>query len=182
MPTSVFKELGLGRTKPTTIILQLAYQSVTRPDGIVEDVLVQVGSLIFPVDFVVLNFEPDSKVPFILGHPFLATDGVIIDVEAGKLTMRAHDKVEVFDVYRTLKLLEIYKNLSAITAIDLAAESIHTLSTDPLERVLMGQDIFGDSKANGMVQFFDLMGIYAKEGGWEPLNRPLGPLPKPSIE
>ncbi|KAK4726897.1 hypothetical protein R3W88_031814 [Solanum pinnatisectum] len=61
MPTSLYKILGLGSPKPTTIILQLADQSVARPEGVVEDVLVQVGSLIFPVDFVVLKFEPDPE-------------------------------------------------------------------------------------------------------------------------
>ncbi|XP_049350311.1 uncharacterized protein LOC125814905 [Solanum verrucosum] len=75
MPTSLYKKLGLGSPKPTTIILQLADISVARPVGVVEDVLVQVGSLIFLVDFVVLNFVPDPEVPFILGRPFLATGG-----------------------------------------------------------------------------------------------------------
>ncbi|XP_015072466.1 uncharacterized protein LOC107016541 [Solanum pennellii] len=66
MQTSLSKKVGLGSPKPTTIILQLADRAVARSEGVVEDVLVQVGSLIFPVDFVVLNFEPDPEVPFIL--------------------------------------------------------------------------------------------------------------------
>jgi len=48
---------------------------------------VQVGSLIFPVDFVVLKFEPDPEVLFIVGRPFLATRWAMIDVAAGQLTM-----------------------------------------------------------------------------------------------
>ncbi|KAK4724660.1 hypothetical protein R3W88_027439 [Solanum pinnatisectum] len=83
MPTFLYKKLGLGSRKPTTIILPLADISVARPEGVVEDVLVQVGSLIFPVDFVVLNFEPDPEVSFILGRPFLATGRVMIDVATG---------------------------------------------------------------------------------------------------
>lgn len=47
------------------------------------------------MDFVVLNFEPDPKVPFTLGRPFLAIGKVMIDVAASQLTMRDHDKVEV---------------------------------------------------------------------------------------
>ncbi|XP_049410528.1 uncharacterized protein LOC125873699 [Solanum stenotomum] len=82
----------------------------TRPDGIIEDVLVQVGSLIFPVDFVILDFEPDPEVPFILGHHFLATRGALIDMAASRLTMRAHDKVEVFDVYKAMRLPAIYED------------------------------------------------------------------------
>ncbi|KAK4721619.1 hypothetical protein R3W88_011852 [Solanum pinnatisectum] len=43
MPTSLYKKLGLGSPKPTTIILQLVDRSVAMPKGVVEDVLVQVG-------------------------------------------------------------------------------------------------------------------------------------------
>ncbi|XP_015068676.1 uncharacterized protein LOC107013229 [Solanum pennellii] len=115
IPTSLYKKLSLGSPKPTTVILQLADRSVARPEGVVEDVLVQVGSLIFPVNFVVLNFEPGPEVPFILGCPFLATGKAMIDVVASQFTMRAHDKVEDFDVCRTLKMPPLYEELSAIT-------------------------------------------------------------------
>jgi len=47
MPTSLYKKLGLGSPKPTTIFLELADISVARSEGVVEDVLVEVGSLIF---------------------------------------------------------------------------------------------------------------------------------------
>ncbi|XP_049344024.1 uncharacterized protein LOC125808353 [Solanum verrucosum] len=123
MSLSLYQKLGLGSPKRTTVILQLADRSIARPEGVVEDVLVQVDSLIFPVDFVVLDFEPDYEVPFILGRPFLATGRALIDVTAGQLTMRAHDKVEVFDVYRALKLPSIYEELSVITVIDSIIES-----------------------------------------------------------
>ncbi|XP_055814215.1 uncharacterized protein LOC129883616 [Solanum dulcamara] len=72
MPRSMLKKLGLEELKSTIILLQLDDCSVARPDGIIEDVLVQEGSLIFPVDFIVLDFELDPEVPFILGPPFLA--------------------------------------------------------------------------------------------------------------
>ncbi|XP_022884032.1 uncharacterized protein LOC111400812 [Olea europaea var. sylvestris] len=39
MPLSVYKSLGLGEAKPTTISLQLADRSIKRPKGIIEDVL-----------------------------------------------------------------------------------------------------------------------------------------------
>ncbi|KAK4726849.1 hypothetical protein R3W88_031766 [Solanum pinnatisectum] len=109
--------------KPTTIILQLADRSVARSEGVVEDILVQVGSFIFPVYFVVMNFEPEPEVPFILGRLFLAIGRAMIDVAAGQLTMQAHDKVYVFDVYKELKLPDVYEELSAITVIDLEAEA-----------------------------------------------------------
>ena len=69
MPLSLYQKLGLGSLKRTTVILQLADRSIPRPEEVVEDVLVQVESLIFLVDFVVLDFELDSEVPFILARP-----------------------------------------------------------------------------------------------------------------
>ncbi|KAK4706432.1 hypothetical protein R3W88_033999 [Solanum pinnatisectum] len=141
------KQLGLGIPKPTNIILQLVDRFVARPDSVVEDILVQVGSLNFPIDFVVVNFEPNPEVPFILGRPFLATGRAMIDVAAGQLIMQAHDKVEVFDVYKGLKLPVMYEELTAITVIDLEAEARYITSKHPLERVLEGDDIYGDAEA-----------------------------------
>ncbi|XP_075076655.1 uncharacterized protein LOC142163283 [Nicotiana tabacum] len=48
MPLSVFRQLGLGEARPTTIILQLADCSHAHPKGVIEDVLVQVGSFNIP--------------------------------------------------------------------------------------------------------------------------------------
>ncbi|XP_015384897.1 uncharacterized protein LOC107176625 [Citrus sinensis] len=55
MPFSVFKKLGLGEPKATTVTLQLADRSIKYPRGIVEDVLVKVDKFIFPADFIVLD-------------------------------------------------------------------------------------------------------------------------------
>ena len=43
---SVYKQLGLGELKPTTITLSLADKSVKIPKGTIEDVLVQVDILL----------------------------------------------------------------------------------------------------------------------------------------
>ena len=67
MPLSVFRKLGLGEVKPTTISLHMADHSLTFPRGIIKYVLVKVGKFIFLVDFVVLNMEEDREIPLILG-------------------------------------------------------------------------------------------------------------------
>ena len=83
LPYSVYKQLGLGELKPTTITLSLADKSVKIPKGIVEDVLVKVDKFYYPVDFVVLDIEPvaieSNYVPIILGRSFLATTNAIIN-------------------------------------------------------------------------------------------------------
>ncbi|RVW82030.1 Retrovirus-related Pol polyprotein from transposon 17.6 [Vitis vinifera] len=48
LPYSVYKQLGLGELKPTSITLSLADRSVKIPRGIIEDVLVQVDNFYYP--------------------------------------------------------------------------------------------------------------------------------------
>ncbi|XP_024021582.1 uncharacterized protein LOC112091651 [Morus notabilis] len=60
MALSVYRKLGLGEAKPTTISLQLADRSIKYPRGIIEDVLVKVDKFIFPADFIVLDIEEDQ--------------------------------------------------------------------------------------------------------------------------
>ncbi|XP_063949903.1 uncharacterized protein LOC135152745 [Daucus carota subsp. sativus] len=103
MPLSVFKKLGLPEPKPTNMYLQLADRSITYPRGIVEDVLVKVDKLIFPADFVILDFEEDKKIPIILGRPFLATGQTLIDVQKGELTMRVQDQSVTFKLFNAMK-------------------------------------------------------------------------------
>ena len=88
MPLSIFKKLKLGEAQPTTITLQLADQSHTRPRGIIEDVLVKVDKFIFPADFIILDMEEDKEVPIILGRPFLDKGRALIDVQKGELKLK----------------------------------------------------------------------------------------------
>lgn len=46
--------------------------------------------------------------------------------------MRAHDKVEVFNVYKYLMMPPIYEELSAITVVDQEVNAKHILSKDHL--------------------------------------------------
>ncbi|RVW64476.1 Retrovirus-related Pol polyprotein from transposon 297 [Vitis vinifera] len=91
LPYSVYKQLGLGELKPTTITLSLADRSVKIPRGVIEDVLVQVDNFYYPVDFIVLDTDPTIKeanlVPIILGRPFLATSNAIINCRNGLMQL-----------------------------------------------------------------------------------------------
>ncbi|GKA00945.1 reverse transcriptase domain-containing protein [Tanacetum coccineum] len=73
MPFSVWKKLNLPNLTPTCMTLELADRSISRPIGIAKDVNVKVGVFQFPADFVVVDFEPDPRVPLILGRCFLKT-------------------------------------------------------------------------------------------------------------
>nr|GEU98820.1 hypothetical protein [Tanacetum cinerariifolium] len=80
MPLSVWKKLGLPDLIPTRMTLELANRAICTPDRIVRDVFVPVGKFTFPADFVVVDYESDPRVPFILGRPFLRTTRALIDV------------------------------------------------------------------------------------------------------
>ena len=92
MSLSVFRMMGLGEPKPTSLSLQLAKKSIKYPRGVIENKLVKVSKLYFPVDFIVLDMKEDREVPLILGHSFLAIGKMLIDIQQGKLTLRVRMK------------------------------------------------------------------------------------------
>ena len=92
IPYSVYEQLGLGEMTPTFITLQLADRSERKPRGVVEDVMVQVGEFVYPVDFVVLDMNQgrDSRhqTQVLLGRPFLATADAVIKCRTGILKLK----------------------------------------------------------------------------------------------
>ena len=88
---SMYKQLGLGELKPTSITLSLADRSIKIPKWTIEDVLIQVDKFYYLVDFVVLDIEPvavgANHVPIILGRPFLATSNAIINCRNGVMQL-----------------------------------------------------------------------------------------------
>ncbi|GJX84304.1 reverse transcriptase domain-containing protein [Tanacetum coccineum] len=98
MPLSVWKTLSLLELSTTRMTLELATRTIVVPEGIAEDVFVRVGKFTFPADFVVVDYEVDSRVPLILGRPFLRTAHALVDVHGEKLTLRVGDEELVFNV------------------------------------------------------------------------------------
>ena len=118
MPLSVFKQLGVGEYRPTTVTLQLADRSHVYPEGKIEDVLVNVDKFIFPVDFIVLEFEADKEVPIILGRPFLVTEKTLIDVQKGELAMRGNDQQVTFNVLEAMKNPDELEDCNFLSVVD----------------------------------------------------------------
>ncbi|XP_073147582.1 uncharacterized protein [Henckelia pumila] len=86
-------------------IKQMADRSTIFPTGFLEDVLVEVGDLIFPADFYVLDMKSNElNSPILLGRPFLKTSKSIINVDNGNLTMEFDGKIAKFDIFDTLKI------------------------------------------------------------------------------
>ncbi|XP_010541251.1 PREDICTED: uncharacterized protein LOC104814768 [Tarenaya hassleriana] len=103
LPLSIFKKLNVGELKPTRMALQLVDRIVKYPAEILEDVPLKVENFYILVDFVVLDMDEDSKVPIILGRPFLSTADAVIHVRTGRLTMKIGDETVEFTLDKTLK-------------------------------------------------------------------------------
>ncbi|XP_021754434.1 uncharacterized protein LOC110719750 [Chenopodium quinoa] len=99
MPYSLYENLGLQGLKPSPISLQMANRTSRLSKGVVEDVIVTVGELVFPIDFVVMDMQEDHQISIIFGCPFLATSQALIDVPKGQVTIRAQDKQVMFKLF-----------------------------------------------------------------------------------
>jgi hypothetical protein len=96
MPKAVFDKLHHSKLVPTSMCLQLADQSIRYPVGIVEDIPVKIREFFIPIDFVVLDIQPDSKVSLILGRPFLSTTNAHIDVGIREVKFNINGREEHF--------------------------------------------------------------------------------------
>ncbi|GKA69725.1 putative nucleotidyltransferase, ribonuclease H [Tanacetum coccineum] len=103
MPYMMYEKLGLGEPKATRMSLELADRSIQYPRGIIKNVLIKVDKFVLLIDFVILDMPEDSRVPIILGRPFLATARAMIDVFNKKITLRVGDDEVIFDVYQSIK-------------------------------------------------------------------------------
>ncbi|GJU91268.1 reverse transcriptase domain-containing protein [Tanacetum coccineum] len=124
MPFSVWKKLNLPDLTPTCMTLELADRSISRPIGIAKDVNVKVGVFQFPADFVVVDFEPDPRVPLILGRCFLKTSRALIDVYEGELTLRVGNEAITYNLDQTSRYSVNYNDMMAnqIDVVELACE------------------------------------------------------------
>ncbi|GJX09269.1 reverse transcriptase domain-containing protein [Tanacetum coccineum] len=124
MPYSVWKDLSLSELTPTCMTLELADRSITTPIGIAKDVRVLVGKFQFPADFVVVEFEPDPRVPLILGRCFLKTSRALIDVYEGEITLRVGKEAITFNLDQTSRYTANFNHMTAnrIDVIDMASE------------------------------------------------------------
>ncbi|GJW75537.1 reverse transcriptase domain-containing protein [Tanacetum coccineum] len=103
MPYSLYAKLLGGTIKPTRMCIRLANQSYQYPVGVAENMLVQVGQFIFLIDFVILEMEEDSKVPLILGRPFLHTANAIIYVKCKELNLEVGNEKITFMINKAMQ-------------------------------------------------------------------------------
>ncbi|GJU17499.1 reverse transcriptase domain-containing protein [Tanacetum coccineum] len=120
MPYSLYAKLSFENLKPTEMSVRLADISFQYPVGIAENMLVEVGKFTFPADFIILKMEEDSKVPLILGRPFLHTADAVIHVKQKQLNLGVGTKRMIFNIDSAMK--HSYSNDDTCFSIDVIDE------------------------------------------------------------
>ncbi|XP_075084853.1 uncharacterized protein LOC142168092 [Nicotiana tabacum] len=186
MLLAIYTKLGIGRARPTSMLLQLVDRTVKKPTGILDDVLVQVGKFVFPADFVILDCQVDEEIPIILERPFLATGRALINCEIGELKMRLNNKEIIFNVQQSMRRPSEFANCSLVEAVDvILQEEDETLNVkDSLEVCLMNLEEMGGEGLAEWVMALEGQGFCKREPQFEPLclEERATPPAKPSIE
>ena len=160
MPHSIAIPLGYNEFKPTKITLVLANRSLRIPEGALDDLPIKINDCHVPTDFVVLKHKNKPKDPLILGRPFLATAGTIIDVKEGHICLNIGNIPTTFDMEKLIRRPLIDKQAFYVDDIsELSKESfIDICSDDPLEKVLTftEKEMFSiDSRADEYARLID---------------------------
>ncbi|GJS79462.1 reverse transcriptase domain-containing protein [Tanacetum coccineum] len=103
MPYSLYAKLSLETLKPTKMSVRLADRSFQYHVGIAENMLVDVGKFTFPANFVILKIKEHSKVPLILGRPFLHTTDAVIRVKQKQLNLGVGTERMIFKIDSAMK-------------------------------------------------------------------------------
>nr|GEZ04408.1 reverse transcriptase domain-containing protein [Tanacetum cinerariifolium] len=93
----VASPLSLPDLSPMCMTLELADRSISHLVGVAEDVFVKVGTFHFLVDFVVVDFDADPRVPLIPGRSFLKTERALIDVFEGNYLPEVRKELKIYE-------------------------------------------------------------------------------------
>jgi hypothetical protein len=97
-------ELQLSNLCHTPIVLQLAYRTTIKLEGVLEDIIVSLDSWEHPVDFMVLQPKYNfGGHPLILGRPRLATCDAFIGCRYGYMTISHGNSIKKFALYPPTK-------------------------------------------------------------------------------
>ncbi|XP_015164262.1 uncharacterized protein [Solanum tuberosum] len=144
MPCTIYKQLGLGEPKATTMRLLMADRSIKHLVGILYDILLMVDRFIFPADFVIIDCEIDAEIPISLGRPFLAIGRALVDMESRERKFWENEDEVTFNVYKSMKHPSDIHVVSVVDVIDEVVASVSHLMcmSEPVEVVLANYNKF----------------------------------------
>ncbi|XP_010431304.1 PREDICTED: uncharacterized protein LOC104715609 [Camelina sativa] len=94
MSKAVAERLGIDDMKASKVSLKFANAVTTTPHGFINNLDVRFGNCLVATDFHVVEMSKGSEMPLILGRPFLATVGAVVDLPNKRITFsNIDDKV-----------------------------------------------------------------------------------------
>ncbi|XP_065629882.1 uncharacterized protein LOC136067643 [Quercus suber] len=151
---SVYQKVGLGELKPTSVTLQLADRSVRELKGMVEDVLVKIEHFYYPVDFIVLDYQPvlhpSAHTPIILGRPFLATANALINCRNGRMQLTFGSMTLELNIFHVAKQPHEDDDCAYVSLIEAVVQEEFNKNcfSNPLEALLNNSVDSYDLKSN----------------------------------
>jgi len=105
-----------------------------------------VGKFFILCDFIVIEIEEDSRIPIILGMPFLATTGAMINVKNGKLFLQVGGENVEFSLPQSVVSPTIDDSCCRVDILERTFNqevvTLHSVE-DPLEASLINCDVTG---------------------------------------
>nr|GEU34869.1 hypothetical protein [Tanacetum cinerariifolium] len=129
-PLSVWKKLGLPELIFTRMTLELANRAICTAAGIARDVFVPVGKFTFPTDFVIVDYESDHRVPFILGRPFLRTARALIDVHGKEMILHDGDERLILNMRHNTSSYSNHPHKESINLVNVSNNSSEDFLAD----------------------------------------------------
>ncbi|GJX97862.1 reverse transcriptase domain-containing protein [Tanacetum coccineum] len=133
MPYYLYAKLSIETLKPTKMSVSLADRSFQHPIRMAKNMLVKVGKFTCPVNFVILEMEEDSKVPLILGRPYLYIVDAVIRVKQKQFNLGVGSERMNFSIDSAMK--HSYSNDDTCFSIDVIDEILEEDFDDLLDEV-----------------------------------------------
>ncbi|XP_027109087.2 uncharacterized protein [Coffea arabica] len=144
MPKTIYASFNLGPLKGTGIIIQLTDHTNAYPEGLVEDVLVQVNELVFPADFYVLDMGDERSLnssPILLSRSFLSTARTKIDVNKGTLSMEFDGEIINFNIFDAMKYPDEANSVFTLSVIEPLVQDTFELDGDDALAVALAKHL-----------------------------------------
>ncbi|CAM8959561.1 unnamed protein product [Rhodiola kirilowii] len=135
MPYDLYCSLKLGPVKPIKLTIELGNKSCVHPYGLLENLTVNVGEVVVPADFYVLQMEDTQtkeSPTLILGRPILFAMKAEIDVAEGVIKLKYGGKMAEFCVF------EDAHQPCAGKPPEIAGKTCFNITTDESLRVIQG--------------------------------------------
>ena len=95
MLLSIYTRLTSQPPSPSRVKLSFSDHSYEYPLGIAEDMVINIGGFLYPVDFMIVDRHNEST-PIILGEPFLATARARIDYDCNTILFKKGKHAQEF--------------------------------------------------------------------------------------